>query len=250
MANPAKAQLTGGQGAAAVIAGVIGHFLFSIAWAGLLLSLGFLLFRAFFNGLIEQFLNSATLEGDAGNTIAQILQTIQGLLATLSIVLIVLNALGIVFAYFISWLILKIGKVRKPGGTTFSSILIVAILDGGLLLLSLAIGSTFARNTDAGSPFLIVWVVVTAVVGALVWLWMAWVRRGPAPEGAVAAPAASAAVSPAADAPVLDASATPAAEAPVVDPTAPVADAPAAPAKKPATRKAPAAKPPAGTDAS
>ncbi len=210
MASPAKAQLTSGQGAAAIIAGVIGHFLFSIAWAGLLLSLGFLLFRTFFTALIQQFLDSSTLEGDAGTTIAQILQTIQGLLNTLSIILIVLNALGIVFAFFISWLILKIGKVRKPGGATFTSFIIVALLDGGLLLLSLAIGSSLARNTESGSPFIIIWVVVTAVVGALVWLWMVWVRRGPAPEVAATTPP----VAPAADAPVLDTSGAPAVEAP------------------------------------
>lgn len=250
MANPAKAQLTSGQGAAAIIAGVIGHFLFSIAWAGLLISIVFLVARSFINGLIEQFLTSSVLEGDAGTTIKQVLEGVQGFLSGLSIVFIVLNALGIIFAFFISWLILKIGKVRKPGGATFSSFLIVALIDGGLLFLSLAIASSIAKNTD-GSPFLIVWVVVTAVIGALVWLWMVWVRRGPAPEAAAGAPA----VATAADAPVLDAGAKPAAEAPVVDPAAPAAAAVAAPvkkpaAKKPAAKKAPATKPPAGTDAS
>jgi hypothetical protein len=252
MANPAKAQLTPGQGAAAIIAGVIGHFLFSIAWAGLLISIIFLAARSFFNALIQQFLDSSTLEGDAGSTITGFLQSIQGILNTLSIVFLVLNAIGIVFAFFISWLILRIGKVRKPGGATFSSFIIVAILDGGLLLLSLVIGSSIARNTDASSPLIIVWVVITAVVGALVWLWMVWVRRGPAPEGAAVAGAPAVATT--ADAPKLDAGAAPVAEAPVVDPAAPAApeavEAPAAPVKKPTTRKAPAAKPPAGTDES
>ncbi len=185
MANPAKAQLTSGQGAAAIIAGVIGHFLFSIAWAGLLISLGFLLFRGLITGLIDQFLGGAILEGDAGSTIRQVFETIQGFITGLSIAFVVIAAVGILFAFFISWLILKIGKVRKPGGATFSSFLIVALLDGGLLLLALTIGSSLARNTDNGSPFIIVWVVITAVVGALVWLWMVWVRRGPATDPAV-----------------------------------------------------------------
>lgn len=242
MANPAKAQLTSGQGAAAIIAGVIGHFLFSIAWAGLLISIVFLVARSFINGLIEQFLTSSVLEGDAGTTIRQVLEGIQGFLSGLSIVFIVLNALGIIFAFFISWLILKIGKVRKPGGATFSSFIIVAIIDGGLLFLSLAIASSIAKNTDNGSPFIIVWVVVTAVIGALVWLWMVWVRRGPAPEVAAAdAPAVPAAAA----APAVDAAAAaPAVEAPAAEPAA------ATPVKKPATKKAPATKPPAGTDAS
>ena len=280
MANPAKAQLTSGQGAAAIIAGVIGHFLFSIAWAGLLISLGFLLFRGLITGLIDQFLGGALLEGDAGSTIRQVFETIQGFITGLSIAFVVIAAVGILFAFFISWLILKIGKVRKPGGATFSSFLIVALLDGGLFLLALTIGSSLARNTDNGSPFIIVWVVITAVVGALVWLWMVWVRRGPATDPAVVVAPDGTAVTPAADAPVLDAGAKPAASAPAVDPVAPAAvaalpprpavagppliddgtsaapatKAPAksstaskTPAKKPPAKKPPATKPPAGT---
>jgi hypothetical protein len=246
MANPAKAQLTSGQGAAAIIAGVIGHFLFSIAWAGLLISLGFLIFRTAIMGLLDRFLGDATLEGDAGDTVAGWITTLQGILNTLSIVFIVLAAIGIVFAFFISWLILKIGKVRKPGGATLTSFIIVALLDGGLLLLTLAIGSSIASNTtDSGSPFIIVWVVVTAVVGALVWLWMVWIRRGPAPETVevLVAPGV-AAVTPPADAPVLDAGAEPAAEAPVVDPVAPVVVEDAVVVEE----VVPETKPPAGTD--
>lgn len=257
MANPAKAQLTSGQGAAAIIAGVIGHFLFSVAWAGLFISIGFLLFRGLITGLLNQFLGSATLEGEAGDAVSGWIRALEGILNTLSVVFIVLAVLGLLFAFFISWLILKIGKVRKPGGATISSFVIVAIIDGGLLLAALAIGGVFARNTDSGAPIVIVWFVLTAVVGALIWLWMVWIRRGPAPEAVAAgAPAgvasgtgATPAAVPPAPAPVLDPSADPASDAPVVDPVAPPAGSEPAQgtstARKPATKSPTADEPPA-----
>src|SRR5690606_20194880 len=131
---------------------------------------------------LEQLMGSPTLEGEAGDAVSGWITALQGILNTLSVVFIILAVLGPVFAFFISWLILKIGKVRKPGGATISSFIIVAIIDGGVLLAALAIGGMISRNTDSGSPFIIVWVVLTAVVGALVWLWMVWIRRGPAPD--------------------------------------------------------------------
>lgn len=205
-----KAKLTGRQVVAAVFAGIIGHFLFAAGWISLgLVLLGGVLTAALggaIGGLTGLF-GSETVDaimGGAGGVVG-------GLVIGLGIGAVVLMLLGVLF----SWLILLGGKVRKPGATTWTSVIIVAILALPLLLVYGAI----AGNAADGQPrFTIVAVIGTAVVGVLVWSWMTWAHRGPASEFAEQQATASG-----------GAVVTPAEPAPAVQ---------AAPAKTPATAKA------------
>lgn len=199
-----KARLTGRQGLAAIIAGIVGHVLFAAGW----LSLGFvllgggltLLLGGTVGGVSELFGDVKVIVdflADAG----AIIGVVVAVLAAGSIVMILLAAL-------FSVLILKAGAVRKAGAVTWTAILVCAVIDVPLLILWLVLSSRFDH------PLLgpLVAVGGTAVVGALIWLWMTWLRRGPASafagvgatsEAAVAAvPAASAAPADSATRPV------------------------------------------------
>ena len=175
-----KAKLTGGQVGAAVVAGIIGHLFFASGW----LVLGITLL----GGLIVTILGG-TLAGlggdlDVGSVFGEAGDVFSGVLLGLVIAAAVLIVLGIVF----SGLILGRGKVRKPWGTTWTAVLIAAIVDLPLLFAYLAV----ARATD-GLPFPLVAGIGTVVVGILVWLWMTWAHRGPA-EAVVVAPPKDAAI--------------------------------------------------------
>lgn len=181
-----KAKLTGRQVVAAIFAGIIGHFLFSVGWLGL----GFVLLGGVLTavlggtigGLGGLFNNESVdaILGGAGGVVG-------GVVIGLSIGAVVLMLLGVLF----SWLILRGGKVRKPGATTWTSVLIVAILAVPLLFMYGAISG----NAEDGQPrFTIVALIGTAVVGILVWLWMTWAHRGPASEFAEQSATASGSV--------------------------------------------------------
>ncbi len=247
MASP-KASLTTSQGVSAVIAGIIGHLLFSIGWLTLILGVIGLVAKGFIFAAIDNLIAQIELTGDAGQTVINTIETVRGLLNTLSLVFIISSAVGIIIAFLISGGIMKAGKVRKPFGATFSAMVIVAILDLGLFWVYLFIGLNASGENGTGfiPTYPIAAVIGTIVVGALIWLWMAHIRRPllSEVEATTAVPAvAPAGATPAvvaADAPVLDSSATPAADAAVIDPAEPEAVV-AKPATKPAAKK-PAAK--------
>lgn len=170
-----KAKLTGRQVVAAIFAGIIGHFFFAAGWVGLgLILLGGVIIAllggsaASFGGLLGDPEVLKNILGGVGGVAG-------GLVIGLAIGAVVLMFLGFLF----SGLILRGGKVRKPWGTTWTAILIAAILSLPLLLVYGAI----AGNTADGQPrFTIVLLIGTAVVGILVWLWMTWAHRGSASE--------------------------------------------------------------------
>ena len=151
-------------------------------------------------------------------------------LGTLNLVLIISSAVSIIIAFLISGGIMKAGKVRKPFGATFSAMVIVGILDIGLFWLYLFIGLSASDETGFLPTYPIAFVIGTIVIGALVWLWMAHIRRAPLSEveAAEAAPVLDPAygtgeVPIAEPAPVLDPAVDGTADAPVVDPEAPAA---------------------------
>ena len=140
--------------------------------------------------------------------------------------LIVSSAVSIIIAFLISGAIMKAGKVRKPFGATFAAMVIAGILDLGLFWVYLFIGLNASEETGFFPTYPIAFVIGTVVIGALVWLWMAHLRRPleSEVEGATAAQVGSADRSPVAvapePAPVLDRSNDPPATAPVPDPVA------------------------------
>ena len=230
MAQP-KASLTTSQGVSAIIAGIIGHFLFSLAWFTLILGVLGLIARNVLFGLLDSAIEQVELTGDAGEGALGVMEAVRSALGTVNLVLIISSAVSIVIAFLISGGIMKAGKVRKPFGATFSAMVIVGILDLGLFWLYLFIGLGANDETGFLPTYPIAFVIGTVVVGALIWLWMAHLRRAPLSEveAAEAAPAIDSAYGaqmehPADDAPVLDATAAGTADAPVVDPEAPPRD--------------------------
>ncbi len=199
--------MTTSQGVSAIIAGIIGHFLFSLAWFTLILGVLGLLARNVLFGLLDSATTQVELTGEAGEGALGIIETVRGALGTLNLVLIISSAVSIIIAFLISGGIMKAGKVRKPFGATFSAMVIVGILDLGLFWLYLFIGLNANDETGFLPTYPIAFVIGTVVIGALVWLWMAHIRRAPLSE-VEAAEAAPALDAPAADPPVLDASAT------------------------------------------
>lgn len=159
-----KATLTGGQTGAAVVAGIFGHLLFAAGWITLGVTLLGGTIAAILGGTIQSIGDGAEIFGSAGGVLG-------GIVLGFSIGAVVLMVLSIV----VSGLILRRGKVRKPWGTTWTAVIIAAIIDLPLILAYLAI----ARATD-GLPFPLVALIGTVVVGILVWLWMTWAHRGPA----------------------------------------------------------------------
>jgi hypothetical protein len=230
--SPAKASLTTSQGVSAVIAGIIGHFLFSLAWFTLILGVLGLVARSIVFGLIESATEQVELTGEAGEGVLGVIEAVRGALGTLNLVLVIGAGVSILIAFLISGGIMKAGKVRKPFGATFSAMLIAGILDLGLFWLYLFIGLGASDETGFLPTYPIAFVIGTVVVGALVWLWMAHLRRPPLSEVEAAdtrsAPGLDDAYGvPTLDTgdprPVLDTAGEPAADAPVVDPEAPSA---------------------------
>lgn len=159
-----KATLTGGQGGAAVVAGVFGHLLFAAGWIILAVTLLGGIIAAILGGTISSI-------GDG----VEIFTTTGGVFGGIVLGLVIASVVLIVLAIVVSGLILRRGRVRKPWGTTWTAVIISALIDVPLLLAYFAI----ARSTD-GIPFLLIALIGTVVVGILVWLWMTWAHRGPA----------------------------------------------------------------------
>ena len=229
--STAKASLTTSQGVSAIIAGIIGHFLFSLAWFTLILGVLGLVARNVVFDLIDSTTKQVELTGEAGEGVIGIIGSLRDVLGTLNLVLIISSAVSIIIAFLISGGIMKAGKVRKPFGATFSAMVIVGILDIGLFWLYLFIGLGASDETGFLPTYPIAFVIGTVVVGALVWLWMAHIRRAPLSEveAAEAAPMldptyGTGEVPIAEPAPVLDPAADGTASAPVVDPEAPPTD--------------------------
>lgn len=182
-----KARLTGGQVVAAVFAGVFGHLLFAAGW----ITLGFVLF----GGLIVSILGGtvASLFGlgtdGTGDFVDSAGQVLGGVFTGFLIGALVVMLLG----FLVSGWILSAGRVRKPWGTSLTSVIIAAVLGVPLLLAYVAI-------SGENLPLPLVAVLGTVIVGVLVWLWMTWAHRGPATDAAITAtPAAPAVEAPPAD---------------------------------------------------
>lgn len=178
-----KAKLTGGQVVSAVFAGIFGHLLFAVGWItlGLVLLSGliFSLLGVSISSIFAQFLpDSGAFFDNAGGILG-------GVFIGFLVGAVVLMLLG----FLVSGWILKGGKVRKPWGTTWSAILIVALLNLPLLVAYAAISSDQL-------PFPLVAVLGTLIVGVLVWLWMTWGHRGPASEFAGVSVSGSATATP------------------------------------------------------
>jgi hypothetical protein len=261
--SPAKASLTTSQGVSAIIAGIVGHFLFSLAWFTLILGVLGLVARNVLFGLLDTAISQIELTGEAGEGILGTIEAVRGALGTLNLVLIISSAVSIVIAFLISGGIMKAGGVRKPFGATFAAMVIAGILDLGLFWVYLFIGLNASEETGFFPTYPIAFVIGTVVIGALVWLWMAHLRRPLLSDSEVttAEQVGSADGSPVVVAPqhtpVLDHSADPPAVAPVADPveaevaaaepsTVPAAKKPTT--KKPTTSKTPT--PPTGSDPS
>ena len=230
--SPAKASLTTSQGVSAIVAGIIGHFLFSLAWFTLILGVLGLVARNIVFDLIDSTTEQVELTGEAGEGVVGVIDSLRSVLGTLNLVLIISAGVSIVIAFLISGGIMKAGKVRKPFGATFAAMLIVGILDLGLFWLYLFIGLSASEETGFLPTYPIAFVIGTIVVGALVWLWMAHLRRPEVAEVEPTEPESARELDEAYGAPavhaedptpVLDAGADPPADAPVLDPESPTA---------------------------
>lgn len=199
-----KAKLTGGQVIAAVFAGIFGHLLFAAGWIALgLVLLSGLIFSLLGVSLSSIFAQFLPQSGDFFDSAGGILG---GVFIGFLVGAVVLMLLG----FLVSGWILRGGKVRRPWATTWSAVLIVALLNLPLLLAYAAISSDQL-------PFPLVAVLGTLIVGVLVWLWMTWGHRGPASEFAGVSVSGSAKATPveAAESPAVEASTeAPAAEKP------------------------------------
>lgn len=165
-----KARLTGRQVVAAIFAGIVGHVLFAAGWVGLGLIL--------FGGLVLAVLGGA-VGGIGPETFTAVIDNLRDTFGAWLIGLAIGAGVLMVLGFVLSGLILRGGAVRKPWGTTFTSILIAAVLALPLLLLY----GLIAGNAADGQPrFTVVAIIGTAVVGVLVWLWMTWAHRGSASE--------------------------------------------------------------------
>lgn len=190
-----KAQLSSAQRSHSLVAGAVGHVLFSFGW----LLVGFVVL----GGGITLVLGG-TAQGVGGlfgdiPALREFLSSAGGVLGVIVIVLSVVALILIALAALASGFILKRGTVRKPWLVTFQSLGIVAILDVPLFVVYLSIAAGVTDTNVAGPVLLgpLVGVVGSAIVGALVWWWMAWSRRGSASKFAGATATASATAVPA-----------------------------------------------------
>ena len=200
MANPHRVPLTTGQGVSAVVAGIVGHLLYSLALFTLVVGLVGLIARAALFAWIDGIVEQIELTGDGGAALLDLLETVRGVLNTIGLVLVISSAVSILIAFLISGAIMKAGGVRKPFGATFAALLIVTVLDLGLFWVYLFIGLTASEEIGFLPTYPIAWTVGTVVLGALVWLWMAHIRRPTVDEVSVA-PATAAVEPPAGPAP-------------------------------------------------
>lgn len=164
-----KATLTGGQTGAAIFAGIFGHLLFAAGWIALGITLLGGVIAAVLGGTLVSIGDAFSADGIA------IFDSAGGVLGNIVLGLLIAAAVLIVLSVVVSGLILRRGRVRKPWGTTWTAVLISAIIDLPLVVVYFAV----ARATD-GVPFLLIALIGTVVIGILVWLWMTWAHRGPA----------------------------------------------------------------------
>lgn len=200
-----KAKLTGGQVVAAVFAGILGHLLFCGGWV----LLGLVLFGGLLTGLLG--ITAAGIAGviaEDNPAVSDLFTSAGGIVGGALLVAAVIALVLMLAGFLVSGWILSGGRVRKPWGTTFWSIVIVAVLCVPLLLVYLAISG----RGEGGLPFPLVATLGTLISGVLVWLWMTWAHRGPA------APAAASTAAPVESAPAAaEVEAPSSADPPAVD---------------------------------
>ncbi len=207
-----KAQLTGGQVLAAIFAGIFGNLLFSAGWTsfGVVLLGG--VFALIFGGSISAIVGSFADPA----TIAPFFDSAGGLVSGVVLGFGIGSVIVMLLGFLVSGWILGGGKVRKPWRATLTAILISALLNVPVLIAVFAIA-----NGTEGLSIGIILLLATAVLGILVWLWMAWAHRGYASEFVGASVTASAtSTTPIEAAPVkaVSAEAEPAKKAPVKAP--------------------------------
>ncbi|QAV69785.1 hypothetical protein ESZ53_04660 [Salinibacterium sp. UTAS2018] len=190
-----KAQLTSAQRSYSLVAGAVAHALFSVGW----LMLGFVALGGGLTLLLGGTANGVSgLFGDVP-VVADFIRNTSSVIGTVIIVIAIVALLLVALAAFASIFLLTRGAVRKPWQITFQSLGIVALLDVPLFVAYLTIAAQATDSAVGGAVFLgpVVGVVGSAVVGALVWWWMAWSRRGSASRFAgVTATASATAVAP------------------------------------------------------
>lgn len=162
-----------------MVAGIVGHLFFAAGWIALGITLLGGVIAALLGGTLSGLGQLFSAEGVQG-----VFDSAGGVLGSIVLGLVIASVVLMILGIVFSGLILRRGRVRKPWGTTWTAVILAAIIDAPLLLLYLAI----ARSTD-GIPFLLIAVVGTVVVGILLWLWMAWAHRGPAVDAVPATPA-------------------------------------------------------------
>lgn len=202
-----KATLNGRQVLTAIFAGIVGHFFFSVGWTTLWLAAA----GGALTGILGLTLEGFAREISSGADLGTIFDNAGGVIGGVLIGIVIGSVIVLVLAFLFSGWILKGGKVRKPWATTFTSMLIAAVVSLPLFLLYIAI----AGSGDGGAPYALVAFLGTIIVGVLIWLWMTWAHRGPAPESAVAveAPTSTPPAIPQAEAPAGAQSAEPEAPA-------------------------------------
>ncbi|MGX5680001.1 hypothetical protein [Schumannella luteola] len=170
-----KARLTSRQVVAAVIAGIVGHLLFGGGWT----LLGVVLFGGLLTGILGVTL-SGLVELISGDNPAatELFDSAGGVIGSVFVGIAITALVLMLIGFLASGWILRGGRVRKPWGTTFWSVLIVAVLSVPLLLVYLGISG----RGDGALPFPLVAFLGTLIVGVLVWLWMTWAHRGRVPE--------------------------------------------------------------------
>ncbi|CAO1652460.1 DUF2569 domain-containing protein [Salinibacterium sp. NYA9b] len=173
-----KAQLTSAQRGHSLVAGAVAHAFFSVGW----LMLGFV---ALGGGLT--LLVGGTAAGVSGlfGDVPAVRDVVSGagsVIGTVIIVIGIVALLLVALAAFASMYLLKRGGVRKPWQVTFQSLGIVALLDVPLFVAYLTIAANVTDSAVGGTVLLgpVVGILGSAIVGALVWWWMAWSRRGSA----------------------------------------------------------------------
>jgi hypothetical protein len=194
-----KAKLTGGQVVSALFAGIFGHLLFGGGWV----LLGLVLFGGVLTGILGLTAGGIAQLFSDNPGLSDLFDSAGGIVSSVFVGAAIVAVVLMLIGFLVSGFILKGGKVRKPWGTTFSSVLIVAILTVPLLLVYVGISG----RGEGGLPFGLVAFLGTLIVGVLVWLWMTWAHRGPASEFAGISAKATA------SAPVAATPTTPAVEA-------------------------------------
>lgn len=200
-----KATLNGRQVLTAISAGIVGHFFFSVGWTTLWLAAA----GGALTGILGLTLESFAREVSSGADLGTIFDNAGGVIGGVLIGIVIGSVIVLVLAFLFSGWILKGGNVRKPWATTFTSMLIAALLSLPLFLLYIAI----AGSGDGGAPYTLVAFLGTLIVGVLIWLWMTWAHRGPAPVSDV--PVAASRVTPSAETPAVTEAVEP--EAPAKD---------------------------------